>query len=110
MQLWKELSPGVDLGGTAKQPVDQGYGLVCTLDGEPLEDVIVSDTHQEHGIVTHRSGDPQRMPELSVGTLVRILPNHACATAAQFGQYHVLGSGREIKARWQRVVSTSPLT
>jgi D-serine deaminase-like pyridoxal phosphate-dependent protein len=89
--------------GTARQPLDQGYGLVCTLDGEPLEGLIVSDAHQEHGIVTHRSGDPRRMPELPVGTLLRIFPNHACATAAQFGEYHVVSRGRELQARWQRL-------
>ena len=89
--------------GTAKQPVDQGYGLACTLDGQPLDGVIVSDIHQEHGILSHRSGDPQRMPELPVGTLLRILPNHACATAAQFDGYHVVAGGHAIEARWQRL-------
>ena len=67
--------------GTAAQPVDQGYGLVCDLDGRPLDGVIVAEANQEHGILAHRS-DPSRMPALPVGTLVRVLPNHACATAA----------------------------
>jgi D-serine deaminase-like pyridoxal phosphate-dependent protein len=89
--------------GTAKQPVDQGYGLACTLDGKPLDGVIVSDIHQEHGILSHRSGDPKRMPDLPIGTLLRILPNHACATAAQFGEYHVVRGGSEIEARWRRL-------
>ena len=89
--------------GTAKQRLDQGYGLVCTVDGQPLDDLIVSDTHQEHGIVSHRSGDPSRMPKLPVGALVRILPNHACATAMQFEEYHVVQAGRKIEARWQRL-------
>jgi D-serine deaminase-like pyridoxal phosphate-dependent protein len=39
---------------------------------------------------------------LPLGTQVRILPNHACSTAAQYGDYKVLGSGREITACWQR--------
>jgi D-serine deaminase-like pyridoxal phosphate-dependent protein len=89
--------------GTARQPLDQGYGVVCTLDGQPLEGVILWDAHQEHGILRHRSGDPQRMPALPVGTLLRILPNHACATAAQFGEYHVVCGGRAIEARWPRL-------
>ena len=27
--------------GTASQPVDQGYGLVCDLDGRPIADAVV---------------------------------------------------------------------
>jgi D-serine deaminase-like pyridoxal phosphate-dependent protein len=87
--------------GTAAQPLDQGYGLVCDLDGRPLEGVIVADANQEHGILAHRS-DPSRMPSLPVGTLVRILPNHACATAAQHGAYNVVRGSRAIESRWPR--------
>jgi D-serine deaminase-like pyridoxal phosphate-dependent protein len=89
--------------GTASQPLDQGYGLACDVDGRPLGDVIVKVANQEHGILAHRSGDPARMPKLPVGTLVRILPNHACATAAQHGAYHVVRGSREIEARWERM-------
>jgi D-serine deaminase-like pyridoxal phosphate-dependent protein len=39
---------------------------------------------------------------LPVGTQVRILPNHACSTAAQYGNYQVLGAGGEITASWPR--------
>ena len=31
---------------------------------------------------------------LKIGSIVRILPNHACATAAQHAEYHVLRRGR----------------
>lgn len=88
--------------GTAKQRVDQGYGLVCDASGKPLPDLIVVDANQEHGIVAHRSGDPARLPELPVGTLLRILPNHACATAAQHGRYQVLDGTGRIEAAWER--------
>ena len=88
--------------GTAKQPVDQGYGLVCDAAGRPIEGLIVSDASQEHGIISHRSGDPKRMPELPVGTLLRILPNHACATAAQYDKYRVLAGQDHIEATWER--------
>lgn len=87
--------------GTAAQPMDQGYGLVCDLDGRPLDGVIVADANQEHGILAHRS-DPAKMPALPVGTLVRILPNHACATAAQHASYHVVRGSRAIESRWPR--------
>ena len=88
--------------GTAKQPLDQGYGLVCDLDGQPLDDFILVDANQEHGIMAHRSGRVDGALHLPLGTQVRILPNHACSTAAQYGDYKVLGSGREITACWQR--------
>ena len=74
--------------GTAKQPLDQGYGLVCDLDGRPIPDLIVVDTHQEHGVIAHRSGG--KAPALPVGTRLRILPNHACATGAQHEGYNVV--------------------
>jgi D-serine deaminase-like pyridoxal phosphate-dependent protein len=88
--------------GTAKQRVDQGYGLVCDAAGKPLPDLIVVDANQEHGIVAHRSGDPGRLPDLPVGTLLRILPNHACATAAQHERYQVLDGAGRIEAAWER--------
>lgn len=88
--------------GTAKQAVDQGYGLVCDLDGRLLDDFILVGANQEHGIMAHRSGKTDPALHLPVGTQVRILPNHACPTAAQYGQYKVLGPGHEISASWQR--------
>jgi D-serine deaminase-like pyridoxal phosphate-dependent protein len=88
--------------GTAKQPVDQGYGLVCDLDGQPLDDLMLVGANQEHGIMAHRSGKVDGALHLPVGTQVRILPNHACSTAAQYGYYSVLGQDHEITAAWQR--------
>jgi D-serine deaminase-like pyridoxal phosphate-dependent protein len=87
--------------GTAKQPVDQGYGIVCDISGRPIPDLIVSDASQEHGIISHRSGNKD-VPYLAVGTQVRVLPNHACATAAQYGEYQVLQGSDEITASWPR--------
>lgn len=88
--------------GTAKQPVDQGYGLVCDLDGQPLDDLMLVGANQEHGIMAHRSGKVDGALHLPVGTQVRILPNHACSTAAQYGHYSVLGTDHEVTASWQR--------
>lgn len=87
--------------GTGAQAVDQGYGLVCDAKGEPLGDLVVTSANQEHGIVADRHGrpiDPERWP---VGTLLRILPNHACATAAQHEAYRVVAGG-EVVAVWPR--------
>jgi D-serine deaminase-like pyridoxal phosphate-dependent protein len=65
--------------------------------------VIVADANQEHGILAHRSGEAGRMPHLPVGTLVRILPNHACATGAQHAAYHVVRASRRVEERWERI-------
>ncbi len=89
--------------GTARQAVDQGYGLVCDRDGEPIHDLIVAEANQEHGVVALRAGSGARLPELPVGTKLRILPNHACATAAQYDRYHVLGKDGRFDAVWPRI-------
>lgn len=88
--------------GTASQAVDQGYGLVCDVDGRPIADLIVAGANQEHGILAHRSGKVEGALQLPVGTQVRILPNHACSTAAQYREYQVVHEGREVVATWPR--------
>jgi threo-3-hydroxy-D-aspartate ammonia-lyase len=89
--------------GTQSQAVDQGYGLVCDEAGTPIDGFVVDSANQEHGIVARRGGAPcadveQRLP---LGTRLRILPNHACATAAQFPAYAVLGADGGVST-WQR--------
>jgi D-serine deaminase-like pyridoxal phosphate-dependent protein len=76
--------------GTAGQKLDQGYGLVCDEAGRVLSDLIMINANQEHGVVALRPGSTENRPDLQVGTRLRILPNHACATAAQFDAYHVV--------------------
>ncbi|CAM2157046.1 D-threo-3-hydroxyaspartate dehydratase [Pararobbsia alpina] len=88
--------------GTASQPVDQGYGLVCDVEGALLPYLVMVDANQEHGIIRHRT-DPAATPMLPVGTLLRILPNHACATAAQHGAYNVVADGSQVDATWPRI-------
>ena len=89
--------------GTASQAVDQGYGLVCDIEGRVVGDLIVSAANQEHGIVALRSGSAGVLREFAVGTRLRILPNHACATAAQFDDYAVLRADKDAPlAHWPR--------
>ena len=90
--------------GTQRHPVDQGYGLVCDIDGNPFADVIVEDASQEHGIIKVRPGSGASLPDLPIGSRVRVLPNHACATCAQHDSYHVVdGAGRAITDQWHRM-------
>ena len=89
--------------GTQSQPIDQGYGLVCTDTGEVLDDWIVSAANQEHGIVTRRDGTvgDDLLQRFALGSRLRVLPNHACATAAQFGEYLAV-TPDGAAARWPR--------
>ena len=89
--------------GTASQAIDQGYGLVCDARGVPYGDLVVASATHEHGIVALRAGARAPLPELPVGTLVRILPNHACATAAQHAGYHVVQGSDAVTAYWPRI-------
>lgn len=90
--------------GTATQAVDQGYGLVCDIDGRPFTDLIVAQASQEHGVLALRAGSNEELPDLSIGARVRILPNHACATAAQHEIYNVIdGTNLQVEAQWPRM-------
>jgi D-serine deaminase-like pyridoxal phosphate-dependent protein len=101
--------------GTQKQAHDYGYGQVCDVQGRVMTGYLLSGANQEHGIVSCAEptnsaanyGDPaglanpsidQRLP---IGMQLRILPNHACATAAQFPEYHAV-TGQEAGATWGR--------
>ena len=76
--------------GTATQAVDQGYGLVCDVDGRAIPGLIMASTSQEHGVIGMRPNGGAQLPDLAVGARLRILPNHACATASQFASYTVI--------------------
>jgi D-serine deaminase-like pyridoxal phosphate-dependent protein len=88
--------------GTASQPVDQGYGLICDVAGRPLPDYILLGANQEHGIMARRPGTAPDALHLPVGTQVRILPNHACSTAAQYAEYQVIAADGQLREPWPR--------
>jgi D-serine deaminase-like pyridoxal phosphate-dependent protein len=88
--------------GTQAQAVDQGYGLVAGLEGDLIPGLLMTGASQEHGVLSTRDGEP--VPDLPIGTRLRILPNHACATAAQHDRYHVVsGSAPAVEATWTRL-------
>ncbi|MEM1409955.1 MAG: alanine racemase [Pseudomonadota bacterium] len=89
--------------GTAQQKVDQGYGIVTDLGGARKDDVIVRGANQEHGIISLREGQMAAPTEVfPLGSLVRVLPNHACSTASQYDRYIVV-CGEDIVAEWPRI-------
>lgn len=90
--------------GTQAQPLDQGYGLVCNESGQVLADWVVNQANQEHGIIEHRGGAAAAgdvAARFPIGTRLRVLPNHACATAAQHGRYAVVRDHAVVGA-WPR--------
>jgi len=90
--------------GTARQELDQGYGVACDVHGKPFPDLIMADANQEHGILALRPGARGALPELPIGSMLRILPNHACATGAQHQAYQVVrGEADAISATWPRI-------
>ena len=78
-----------------------GYGLVQNIGGLALPGASVVAANQEHGIV--KSSTAGQLSKLTVGTRVRIMPNHICMTAAAHLGYHVVDGGIEVVARWPRV-------
>ncbi|MDA9657243.1 alanine racemase [Alphaproteobacteria bacterium] len=79
---------------------EAGYGLVCNPDtGIPFDGLNVSEVHQEHGSIDLESTD--WFENFPIGSLVRILPNHACLTCAAYEKYNVL-ENEQITESWSR--------
>jgi D-serine deaminase-like pyridoxal phosphate-dependent protein len=64
-----------------------GYG---TIVDPPAQDMAVIACSQEHGFVG--ANGPIPFGNLPVGSRLRILPNHACITAAAYDRYYVVDS------------------
>jgi D-serine deaminase-like pyridoxal phosphate-dependent protein len=89
--------------GTQAQRQDYGYGQVCAVDGSVVPGYVMSGANQEHGVLSRQGEeDPQIARRFPVGTQLRILPNHACATAAQFSEYSVLSESGGPET-WERL-------
>jgi D-serine deaminase-like pyridoxal phosphate-dependent protein len=88
--------------GTQKQQRDFGYGQVCTEAGVPIDGYLLESANQEHGILCSATGvDVDIASRFPVGTRLRILPNHACATGAQHPVYGAILDDGQV-ARWPR--------
>ncbi|KQO31949.1 alanine racemase [Acidovorax sp. Leaf84] len=92
--------------GMHKQSRDYGYGQVCDVDGAVLDGYVLSGANQEHGILSLVGGsDAPGLEDIArrfpVGMQLRILPNHACATGAQYGEYRAVDGG-VVVGEWGR--------
>ena len=81
---------------------DCGYGLVADVNGKILDNLFVTSANQEHGIITTKDGNEFDFNAYSIGTQLRILPNHSCMTAAAYNEYNVIDGGDKIVELWQR--------
>lgn len=88
--------------GTAAQREDYGYGLVCDMEGQPLGRICISITNQEHGIIALPADSSLTTDDFPIGSRLRILPNHACATASMHLDYQVLAKNGE-QQTWHRI-------
>lgn len=78
-----------------------GYGLVCDMEGRLLPDLYVEKLHQEHGFIASRNPARTPLPALSIGEKLRILPIHACMTAAGWSHY-ILTAWGEVTGKMAR--------
>lgn len=80
------LALSKDISAQEFQP-KVGYGTIADA---PTKDMAVMECSQEHGFVA--SSEPLPYGNMPIGTRVRILPNHACITAAAYDRYYVVDS------------------
>jgi D-serine deaminase-like pyridoxal phosphate-dependent protein len=93
------LALSKDRGADKFRP-EVGYGQICNLDGTLVPDLYVNSVSQEHGHVHVRDvNDYQLFP---VGSHLRILPVHACMTAAAYDQFNIIENG-VVSEKWDRV-------
>jgi D-serine deaminase-like pyridoxal phosphate-dependent protein len=98
LALSKDLS-GNRCGATV------GYGLVCpATGGVPIDGMYVAEVHQEHGFIASRQPNEVLATRYPVGTRIRILPNHACLTAAPYDRYSLVrGQDTRVLGEWPKV-------
>lgn len=78
------------------------FGQLCSVDGcKVLAGLFVTSCNQEHGLV---SIDTTRyaFDDFPIGSKLRILPNHACITAAAYPGYNVITEDNQTIDYWPR--------
>ncbi len=98
----------LDAGGLAlskDRSADQfrpevGYGQICNPGGAIVPGLYVTSVSQEHGHVRVRDENDYAL--FPLGSFVRILPIHACMTAAAYDYFNIVENG-VISEKWDRV-------
>ena len=82
------LALSKDIGANNYLP-EAKFGWLCDINTLAPLNLAVDVVHQEHGSV--KVTDPEVYERLPIGSMVRILPGHACLTAAGgYGEFHLL--------------------
>jgi D-serine deaminase-like pyridoxal phosphate-dependent protein len=77
-----------------------GYGQICDPDGTIIPELYVTSVSQEHGHVSVRDANDYGL--YPVGSRLRILPIHACMTAAAYEYFNIIEDGI-VSEKWGRV-------
>ncbi len=82
---------------------DIGFGMVMDMScRQRIPGVAVGHVYQEHGLLVSEGPFPYHL--LPVGSKVRVLPNHACMTAAMYDHYYVVaGDSDQHIVSWPRI-------
>jgi D-serine deaminase-like pyridoxal phosphate-dependent protein len=82
---------------------DIGFGMVMDIScRQRIPGVTVGHVYQEHGLLVCQGPFPYHA--LPIGAKVRVLPNHACMTAAMYDHYHVVtGNVDQDIVTWARI-------
>lgn len=81
------LAMSKDIGAQKHLP-NAGYGWLCDVETVKPLGLSIDTVHQEHGTVKVR--DPAVYDQLPIGSMVRVMPVHACLTAAGgYGRYYL---------------------
>jgi D-serine ammonia-lyase len=81
------LAMSKDRGPTHLSAYNVGYGIV-----RDYPDLEFERLSQEHGMIRCTSG----FDRFNIGTVLEIIPNHSCLTAAMFPNYHLIENGEVI--------------
>ncbi|MFP6747637.1 MAG: alanine racemase [Alphaproteobacteria bacterium] len=83
--------------GAPDESGGHAYGMAADLQGRPLPgQPRIRQVNQEHGFLPGLAEPPK------IGARLRIFPNHACSTAAQYSHYHVIDEAGRILDTWPR--------
>ncbi len=86
--------------GLERRFASQGFGLVCTMEGGLLPGIRVAELNQEHGMLSvtaHPDGEVREtLMQLRADSRLRILPNHACATAMMHQSFYLVRDNRAV--------------
>ncbi len=84
--------------GLASRFEKQGYGLVCDMEGTLLPGLVAADLNQEHAMMRLEKDAAENtlatLSNASAATRLRIIPNHACATAMMHKEYYLVRNGQ----------------